>query len=109
MMDRPVEPGDDAERAEGHVATLEVRDLVKIFGAGHHPAVDGVSFSVPAGEIVVLLGPSGCGKTTTLRSVAGLEHPTSGEISIAGRLVSSPARGILVPPRSRDLGMVFQS
>jgi len=38
-----------------------------------------------------------------------LEHPTSGEISIAGRVVSSPARGILVPPRSRDLGMVFQS
>src|SRR5204863_4577132 len=46
---------------------------------------------------------------TTLRCVAGLEHPTSGEISIAGRVVSSPERGILVPPRSRDLGMVFQS
>src|SRR4029079_5166037 len=62
-----------------------------------------------AGEIVVLLGPSGCGKTTTLRCVAGLEHPTSGEISIAGRVVSSPAKGILVPPRLRELGMVFQS
>ena len=64
---------------------------------------------MPAGEIVVLLGPSGCGKTTTLRCVAGLEHPTSGEISIAGHVVSSPERGILVPPRLRDLGMVFQS
>jgi len=109
MMDRPVEPGDDAERAEGHVATLEVRDLVKIFGAGHHPAVDGVSFSVPAGEIVVLLGPSGCGKTTTLRCVAGLEHPTGGTISIGGRLVSSPADGVMVPARKRGIGMVFQS
>jgi iron(III) transport system ATP-binding protein len=89
-------------------ATLEVTDLRKQFPIGR-PAIDGVSFAVPAGEIVVLLGPSGCGKTTTLRCVAGLEHPTSGEISIAGRLVSSPARGILVPPRSRDLGMVFQS
>jgi iron(III) transport system ATP-binding protein len=89
-------------------ATLDVTDLRKQFAIGR-PAIDGVSFAVPAGEIVVLLGPSGCGKTTTLRCVAGLEHPTSGEISIAGRVVSSPERGILVPPRLRDLGMVFQS
>jgi iron(III) transport system ATP-binding protein len=90
------------------MTTLEVTDLRKQFAIGR-PAIDGVSFSVPAGEIVVLLGPSGCGKTTTLRCVAGLEHPTGGEISIAGRVVSSPARGILVPPRARELGMVFQS
>src|SRR5882757_1867216 len=89
-------------------APLQVTDLRKQFAIGR-PAIDGVSFAVPAGEIVVLLGPSGCGKTTTLRCVAGLEHPTSGEISIGGRVVSSPERGILVPPRSRDLGMVFQS
>src|ERR1700730_14569579 len=89
-------------------ATLEVTDLRKQFAIGR-PAIDGVSFAVPAGEIVVLLGPCGFGKTTTLRCAAGLEHPTSGDISIAGRVVSSPQRGILVPPRSRDLGMVFQS
>src|SRR5690348_8216798 len=89
-------------------ATLEVTDLRKQFAIGR-PAIDGVSFNVPAGEIVVLLGPSGCGKTTTLRCVAGLEHPTGGEISIGGRIVSSPGRGILVPPRARNLGMVFQS
>src|SRR3979490_3343991 len=89
-------------------APLDVTDLRKQFSIGR-PAIDGVSFAVPAGEIVVLLGPSGCGKTTTVRCVAGVEHSTSGEISIAGRVVSSPARGILVPPRSRDLGMVFQS
>jgi iron(III) transport system ATP-binding protein len=89
-------------------ATLDVTDLRKQFAIGR-PAIDGVSCAVPAGEIVVLLGPSGCGKTTTLRCVAGLEHPTSGEISIAGNVVSSPERGILVPPRHRDLGMVFQS
>ena len=58
-------------------ATLEVTDLRKQFAIGR-PAIDGVSFAVPAGEIVVLLGPSGCGKTTTLRCVAGLEHPTIG-------------------------------
>src|SRR5437879_5369683 len=89
-------------------ATLDVTDLAKQFPGGR-PAVDGVSFAVPAGEIVVLLGPSGCGKTTTLRCVAGLEDPTGGSISIAGKVVSAPAQGILVPPRLRNLGMVFQS
>src|SRR6201989_1749175 len=93
---------------DGITATLEVTDLRKQFAIGR-PAIDGVSFGVPAGEIVVLLGPSGCRKTTTLRCVAGLEHPTDGEISIGGRIVSSPLRGILVPPRARDPGMVFQS
>src|SRR5437764_5762558 len=88
--------------------TLEVTDLHKQFAIGR-PAVDGVSFDVPAGEIVVLLGPSGCGKTTTLRCVAGLEHPTGGRISIGDRVVSEPERGILVSPRERDIGMVFQS
>src|SRR5690348_10646164 len=90
-------------------ATLEVRDLVKAFTPAGRPAVDGVSFVVPAGEIVVLLGPSGCGKTTTLRCVAGLEHPTGGAIAIGGRIVSSPADGVMVPPRRRGIGMVFQS
>src|SRR5678815_3000846 len=90
------------------MATLEVTDLRKQFSIGR-PAVDGISFAVPAGEIVVLLGPSGCGKTTTLRCVAGLEHPTAGRISIGDRVVSEPERGVLVSPRERDIGMVFQS
>src|SRR5580692_1614941 len=106
---RPSVTGSEFRRESNIMtAALDVSDLRKQFAIGR-PAVDGVSFAVPAGEIVVLLGPSGCGKTTTLRCVAGLEHPTSGEICIAGRLVSSPKRGILVPPRARDLGMVFQS
>jgi iron(III) transport system ATP-binding protein len=90
------------------MATLDVTDLRKQFSIGQ-PAIDGMSFAVPAGEIVVLLGPSGCGKTTTLRCVAGLEHPTAGSISISGRVVSSPAHGIMLPPRLRNIGMVFQS
>src|SRR6476661_5022158 len=96
------------EDIENMTATLDVTDLHKQFSIGR-PAIDGVSFAVPAGEIVVLLGPSGCGKTTTLRCVAGLEHPTGGRISIGGRVVSEPQRGILVSPRERDIGMVFQS
>ncbi len=89
-------------------SALLIEDLVKRFAAGK-PAVDGVNFDVPAGEIVVLLGPSGCGKTTTLRCVAGLEHPTGGRISIGARVVSEPERNLLVSPRERDIGMVFQS
>ena len=90
-------------------SALLIERLEKRFAAGVRPAVDGVSFDVPPGEIVVLLGPSGCGKTTSLRCVAGLEHPTGGRISIAGRIVSEPERGLLVGPRERDIGMVFQS
>src|SRR4029078_9061341 len=70
--------------------SLDVRDLRRQLGIAR-PAVDGVSFHVPTGEIVVLLGPSGCGKTTTLRCVAGLEYSTSGRISIGGRRGSSSA------------------
>jgi len=59
------------------------------------------------GEFVTLLGPSGCGKTTMLRMIAGFEKPTSGEIRIDGRTVSSA--DTFVPPEKRELGMVFQS
>ncbi len=89
-------------------AELRVEHLRKVFATGV-AAVDNVSFPIERGEIVVLLGPAGCGKTTTLRCVAGLEHPTSGSISIGGTVVSAPEQGVLMPPRLRNIGMVFQS
>jgi iron(III) transport system ATP-binding protein len=72
-------------------------------------AVRGISLHVEKGQFYTLLGPSGCGKTTTLRCVAGLERPSSGEIAIDGETVYSQARGIMVPTYRRDIGMVFQS
>ena len=88
-------------------ATIQVRDLVVRYGSV--PAVRGVSFDVGAGEHVTLLGPSGCGKTTTLRAIAGLEHPASGEIRIGGAAVYDGATRTHVPPERRGLSMVFQS
>ncbi|MBB5786876.1 ABC transporter ATP-binding protein [Jiangella mangrovi] len=69
-------------------------------------AVDDVSFDVEQNAFYTLLGPSGCGKTTTLRCIAGLEEPSSGEIELDGVAVVS-ARGI-VPTNKRPIGMVFQ-
>jgi iron(III) transport system ATP-binding protein len=72
-------------------------------------AAQDVSFEVPEGKLFTLLGPSGCGKTTTLRSIAGLERPTAGEIAVGGRTVYSSSRRIFVAPNKRNFGMVFQS
>src|SRR3954467_1772373 len=72
-------------------------------------AAQDVNIDVPEGHFFTLLGPSGCGKTTTLRSIAGLERPKSGEISVNGVPVFSAARNVFVPPNQRGFGMVFQS
>jgi iron(III) transport system ATP-binding protein len=72
-------------------------------------AAQNVSFVVPEGKLFTLLGPSGCGKTTTLRSIAGLERPSAGEISVNGNTVYSAGKGIFVAPNKRNFGMVFQS
>ncbi len=72
-------------------------------------ALNDVSFEIEAGTIFTLLGPSGCGKTTTLRSIAGLELPTSGTIQIGDQIVFDQSQKQLVPAEKRGLGMVFQS
>jgi len=88
------------------MAEVIVKDLVKSFG-NETLAVDNISFTVAEGEFVTLLGPSGCGKTTTLRCIAGLETPDSGNILIGGDIFTS--KGVCLPPEKRHLGMVFQS
>jgi iron(III) transport system ATP-binding protein len=96
---------------------VSVRGISKSFAAdessragdGRVRAVDDVSFDVRPGEMFTLLGPSGCGKTTTLRSIAGLEDPDRGRITVDGTVFFDGARGVRVAPESRGLGMVFQS
>jgi iron(III) transport system ATP-binding protein len=72
-------------------------------------AAQDICIDVPEGHFFTLLGPSGCGKTTTLRSVAGLERPNGGEITVGDTVVFSARRGLFVPPNQRGFGMVFQS
>ena len=72
-------------------------------------AVQELAFDVQPGKFFTLLGPSGCGKTTTLRSIAGLERPREGEITVESTVVFSAAHGVFVPANRRGFGMVFQS
>jgi len=90
---------------------LKVENLYKQYATdtGVVEALKGVSFEVQSGEIYTLLGPSGCGKSTTLRSVAGLETASSGEITIGDQVVFNGAKSINVAPEKRGVGMVFQS
>lgn len=70
--------------------------------------VKGVSLDVAAGTVLSLLGPSGCGKTTLLRSIAGLQTITHGQVHIGDRLVANGSKS-MVPPEQRSVGMVFQT
>ena len=84
------------------MAKVTIKNLNKYFENGFH-AVKDVSFTAEDKEFIVLVGPSGCGKTTILRMIAGLEDISSGEIYIGDTLVND------VPPKDRDIAMVFQN
>src|SRR5690606_40207299 len=82
---------------------VEVRleKVWKKFGANE--VIKGIDLTIESGEFVVLVGPSGCGKSTLLNLIAGLETLSGGNIRIGDRLVND------VPPKDRDIAMVFQS
>lgn len=91
-------------RTSAGAHALEIEGVRQNFGATL--ALDDISLTVAAGQIVCLLGHSGCGKTTMLRIVAGVERPAAGTIWLAGRLVNG--RGVFVPPEDRGVGLMFQ-
>src|SRR5687767_7570981 len=83
------------------MAEVNISDVRKAYGSTQ--VIHGVSVDIADGEFVILVGPSGCGKSTLLRMIAGLENITGGEIRIGSRVVNN------VPPKERDIAMVFQN
>jgi multiple sugar transport system ATP-binding protein len=84
------------------MAQIVLDEVDKLYPGGVK-GIDGLNLDIADGEFMVLVGPSGCGKSTALRSIAGLEEITSGSISIGGRVVND------LPPKDRDIAMVFQN
>ena len=83
---------------------LEVKNLSRSFGK--LCVVDGISFKINSGQVTCLLGPSGCGKSTSLRMIAGVEKPSSGQIFVDNELISD--QHYQVPAEARSIGLMFQ-
>ncbi|MCR4787140.1 MAG: ABC transporter ATP-binding protein [Lachnospiraceae bacterium] len=92
------------------MAILEVKDLTKKYGMGDGEvvAVDHISFSVEKGEFVAITGASGSGKSTLMNMIGGIDAPTSGEVTVDGRCISSMSEDELAIFRRRNLGMIYQ-
>jgi putative ABC transport system ATP-binding protein len=89
---------------------IEVKNIVKeyIMGEVKIRAVDGISFEVDTGELVVVLGPSGAGKSTVLNILGGMDFPSSGEVWVNGKDISKFNRNELTMYRRKHIGFVFQ-
>ena len=100
----------DSPRKGVHVALIEFRDVCKTYKMGDVEvrAVDGMSFFIERGELVVIVGPSGAGKTTVLNMLGGMDSCSSGEIELDGQLVSAMGERELTQYRRHDIGFVFQ-
>lgn len=92
------------------MAIVEFENVTRIYTAGDHElrALDGASFSLDEGKIVVILGPSGAGKSTLLNLLGGLDSPTSGTIRVCGRDISTLTGNELADYRAATVGFVFQ-
>jgi putative ABC transport system ATP-binding protein len=92
------------------MASVDVRNLRKIYKRDSEDIVvlDGMNLQVPDGEFVALMGPSGSGKTTLLNSIAGIDRPTSGTVTVGGTDVTSLSESALAKWRSRHVGFIFQ-
>jgi len=91
-----------------HDDVIRLAGVTKAYQASAQPALAGVSLSVAAGEVVAVIGPSGSGKSTLLNLVAGLDRPTAGTVTVAGRRIDTLGEGALARFRARHVGIVFQ-
>ena len=98
MNEHALHPAPFVSHPEGH---LTLHGVTKAFATA--TALQGIDVHLGAGQFSVLLGPSGCGKSTLLRLIAGLDHPTAGEIRLGADRIDH------LPPKARNLSMVFQS
>ena len=92
---------------EINMPAIKLTNVTKRWGKFY--AVDNLNLEMEDNSFITLLGPSGCGKTTTLRMIAGLETPTSGQIKIGDRVVFDSEAGINVPANKRKVGFLFQN
>lgn len=92
------------------MAVIEFKDVTRVFTSGEHElkALNGVSFSLDEGKLVVVLGPSGAGKSTLLNMLGGLDSPTGGSITVNGRDISGLSDNELADYRASEVGFVFQ-
>ena len=102
---------EEIERPQVQKTAVFVRNLTRVFklGAEEVRAVEGVTFSIPTGQMVVIKGPSGSGKTTTLNLIAGLDEPTGGTVIINGRKLTGLKSSDLIDLRRHEIGFVFQT
>lgn len=103
--------GESMETAMKREVAIRAKDLYKIYHMGETKvhALDGVDFEIYRGEFCAITGPSGSGKSTLLNMLAGLEHPTKGEIVIAGKHIEKLNEKQLVAFRRARVGFIFQS
>ena len=106
-------PGGDAIRAGGNAIrpdgdVIRLDGVTKTYQSGALPAVAEVSMSVAAREVVAIMGPSGSGKSTLLNLIAGLDRPTTGMVTVAGRRIDKLSESALARFRARHVGIIFQ-
>ena len=91
------------------MSSITLENIRKTYGRGGPAVIGNLNMEIGKSEFLCLLGPSGCGKTTTLRMIAGLEHPTGGRIVVDGKPIVSVTDGVFTPPEKRNMGLVFQN
>ena len=93
------------------MSIIKATDITKTYNATAVPvhALNGINLEIEKGEFTAIVGPSGCGKTTLLNILGGLDHPTTGEVTLAGTNITTMQDGKLIDFRLNNIGFVFQA